>query len=215
MRPGIAFVSAIVICAAAFADAPPPIPNTPASVTDIVYARPFTLDQGYRDIRSKERPWVTAGTLLVLKVDPALVFPREISMPVLYAGDRPVERINRGNESGYLIVVASGPFDLRNDPVWFGAPDFPHNVDTATAQAQRTLAENAGVQPFPQKRVQAALTTGGQPLKKADMTALLRDEIADLILKYSPQEKQLADGFRIPPLRHQTATTSEDAAEQP
>jgi hypothetical protein len=179
-----------------------PIPPTPARVDDVVYARGFTLEQGYRYIRSKERPWVTSGTLLVLKVDPSLVVPREIAMPVLYVGDQPAERLNRGNESGYVIAVVPGVVDLKRAPIWFGEPNSPHLVDAATAQSQRALAEQAGIGPFSGERVKAALAAGGETIKAVDMRAVLRDEVAGLIEKYSPQESQLANEFRVPVLQH-------------
>lgn len=192
-----------------------PIPPTPARVDEIVYARGFTLEQGYRYIRSKERPWVTNGTLLVLKVDPALVVPREIAMPVLYVGDQPAERLNRGNESGYLIAVVPGVVDLSQTPIWFGAPDSPHRVDAATAQAQRVLAEKAGIHPFSQERIKAALAEGGKTISAVDLRALLRDEVAELILKYSPQEKQLANEFRVPVVQRPAKAGGAAPSEQP
>ncbi len=178
--------------------APPPIPTTPAAVEDIVYARPFTLEQGYRYIFSKERPWVTEGTLLVLKVNKDFVYPREIAMPVLYVGNQPAERLNRGHESGHMIVIVPGKVDLSRTPIWFGAPNFPHEVDAATANAQRELAENAGIKPFSQERVNAALAEGGKRIRAADQRTLLRDVGSELILRYSPQEKQLASDYRVP-----------------
>jgi len=178
--------------------APPHIPTTPAPVEDIVYARPFTLEQGYRYIFSKERPWVTEGTLLVLKVNKDFVYPREIAMPVLYVGNQPAERLNRGHESGHVIVIVPGRVDLPNTPIWFGAPNFPHMVDAATANAQRELAENAGIKPFSQERVNAALAEGGKRIRAADQRTLLRDVVSELILRYSPQEKQLASDYRVP-----------------
>ncbi|NLG42889.1 MAG: hypothetical protein GX547_06560 [Phycisphaerae bacterium] len=178
--------------------ASPPIPSTPAAVDDIVYARPFTLEQGYRYIFSKEHPWVTEGTLLVLKVNKDLIYPREIAMPVLYVGNQPAERLNRGHESGHLIVIVPGRVDLRNTPIWFGAPNFPHEVDAATANAQRELAEQAGIKPLSQERVNAALAEGGKRIRAADQRTLLRDVVSELILKYSPQEKQLASDYRVP-----------------
>jgi len=178
--------------------APPPIPTTPAAVEDIVYARPFTLEQGYRYIFSKERPWVTEGTLLVLKVNKDFVYPREIAMPVLYVGNQPAERLNRGHESGHMIVIVPGKVDLSRTPIWFGAPNFPHEVDAATANAQRELAENAGIKPFSQERVNAALAEGGKRIRAADQRTLLRDVVSELILRYSPQEKQLASDYRVP-----------------
>lgn len=198
MRRITAMLSVAVLCAAVAADVPPPVPNTPAPVDELVYARSFTLEQGYHHYWSKERPWTTTGTLLVLKVDKVLVVPRQIAMPVLYVGDQPAQRINQGHKSGYVIAVVPDKVDLTKVPIWFGAPGLPPNVDAATAKAQRALAENAGIKPFPEKQVKAALNRGGDPLRAPDQQALLRGEVAELILKYSPQEKKLAEDFRVP-----------------
>lgn len=197
MRTTILSICLMAAVAGALA-APPHIPTTPAPVEDIVYARPFTLEQGYRYIFSKERPWVTEGTLLVLKVNKDFVYPREIAMPVLYVGNQPAERLNRGHESGHVIVIVPGKVDLNRTPIWFGAPNFPHEVDAATANAQRELAENAGIKPFSQERVNAALAEGGKRIRAADQRTLLRDVVSELILRYSPQEKQLASDYRVP-----------------
>ena len=197
MRTTILSICLMAAVAGALA-APPHIPTTPAPVEDIVYARPFTLEQGYRYIFSKEHPWVTEGTLLVLKVNKDFVYPREIAMPVLYVGNQPAERLNRGHESGHVIVIVPGKVDLNRTPIWFGAPNFPHEVDAATANAQRELAENAGIKPFSQERVNAALAEGGKRIRAADQRTLLRDVVSELILRYSPQEKQLASDYRVP-----------------
>jgi hypothetical protein len=198
MKAKIASMCLLVMAASVLAAPPPPIPPTPAPVNDILYARPFTLEHGYNYTSSKERPWVTEGTLLVLKVNPALVQPREIAMPVLYAGNQPAERLNRGNESGCVIVIVPGKVDLTQTPIWFGAPNFAHMVDNAAANTQRELAEKAGIKPFSTEKVDAALAAGGKAIKAPDERALLRDVVSELILKYSPQEKQLAKEFRVP-----------------
>ncbi|HVP13395.1 MAG TPA: hypothetical protein VMV94_19640 [Phycisphaerae bacterium] len=187
-----------------------PIPATPARVDDVMYARRFTLGEGYRYIRSKERPWVTKGMLLVLKVDPALVVPRDIAMPVLYVGEQPVERLNRGNESGYVIVVVPGDVDLGTTLIWFGDPDSPHQVDSAKAKVQRGLAEAAGIKPFSAERVKSALSAGGEPMAAADMRTVLREEVAGLILKYSPQERPLAEDYRAPDLKRSSPADGAD-----
>ena len=198
MRTTILSICLMAAVAGALAAPPPPIPTTPAAVEDIVYARPFTLEQGYRYIFSKERPWVTEGTLLVLKVNKDFVYPREIAMPVLYVGNQPAERLNRGHESGHVIVIVPGRVDLPNTPIWFGAPNFPHMVDAATANAQRELAERAEIKPFSREKVNAALAEGGPRINAADQRTLLRDVVSKLILKYSPQEKHLADDYCVP-----------------
>ena len=197
MRAYALWSATLMIVASAAAGAPPH-PATPAVVADLVCARYFTLEQGYPYYWSKERPVVTTGTLLVLKVDKPPAVPRQVAMPVLYVGDIPAWRLNQGYESGHVLAIVPGQVDLTRVPIWFGEPDLPQNVDTATAQAQRALAEKAGVQPFSQERVKAALGEGGKTISAVDLRALLRDEVAELILKYSPQEKQLANEFRVP-----------------
>ena len=215
MKTIIATVCLLAALSNVLAAPPPPIPPTPAPVADIVFARPFTLEQGYKYIWSKERPWVTQGTLVVLKVDKALVYPREIAMPVLYAGNQPAERLNRGHESGYVIAIVPGQVDLRQMPMWFGAPNFPHMVDTATANVQRELADKAGIKPFSPERINAALAEGGQRTNAADQRALLRDVVSELILRYSPQEKQLANEFRVPTVGEPAAPGGATPGEQP
>ena len=209
----IATMAGMLAVASLALGSPPEIPNTPAAVDDLVYARPFTLDKGFKFMWCQERPTVTSGTLLVLKVDKALVVPRAIAMPVLYVGDRPAERINHGHESGHVIALVPGKVDLSQVPIWFGTPNLPDQVDGSTAKAERALAENAGFKPFPTETVKAALATGGKPIKTVDKSALLRDQVAELILKYSPQEKHLAEAFRVPVLKRPEKATRTDASE--
>src|SRR5262245_27654193 len=64
----------------------PPIPATPAAVKNILYARQFKLEQGYEFEWRADHPKVTAGWLVVLEVDPDLVYPRNVAEPVLYVG---------------------------------------------------------------------------------------------------------------------------------
>jgi hypothetical protein len=193
-----AAIAAVLTAASIVLATPPEMPKTPAAVDDLVYARPFTLETGFKYIWSKERPNVTDGTLLVLKVDKALVVPRSIATPVLYVGDQPAQRVNQGHESGHVIAVVPGEVDLTKVPIWFGSPGFPFDTDAATARAERARAEEAGIEPFAEKRVTAARGKGGAPIRKPDMSALLRDELAELILEYCPGEKKLADDFRVP-----------------
>jgi hypothetical protein len=178
--------------------APPETPKTPAPVEDLVYARQFTVDQSFKHLWRKEQPVVNAGTLLVLKVNRALVVPREAQMPVLYVGDQTVQRLNSGHESGYLIVIVPATPDLTKTPIWFGTPSLPHRMDEAGVKAERAKADQAGIQPFSEEKVHEALARGGEPLKAANLSEILRAEAAELILKYSPQEKHIAEGFRVP-----------------
>jgi hypothetical protein len=185
------------------AEKPPAIPATPAAVADLIYARPFTLEKSFKFFWSKERQNVTTGTLLVLKIDKALVYPRAIATPVLYVGNRTAERLNHGHKSGHVIAIVPGEVDLTKQPIWFGSPDLPERVDATKIKSERALADKAEIKPFSKKKVKAALAKGGERLRVEDVTTLLRDAAAPLIEEYSPQEKNLADDFRRPVITKQ------------
>ncbi len=176
---------------------PPPIPATPAPVDDVVLVRPFTLENGYTFNWCKERPQVTSGVLLVLKVDPSLVVSRQVAEPVLYVGSQTAERINIGYGSGYVVAVVPGDVDLTKDPIWFGTPDLPERVDAEKVKAERALAEQAGIKPFTAEQINTAAVKGGDRLAVADVEALMRN-VAPLITEYAPDEQHLADAFLVP-----------------
>ncbi len=123
--------------------ATPPLPETPAPVRGVLYARPFTLDAPFRYDWSAEHPEVSSGLVLVLEADPALLRPRETQEPVLFVGALPAQRVTRAFESGRVVVLVPGPVDLASDPVWFGTPGLPEQVDATTARAERGLALEA------------------------------------------------------------------------
>ena len=171
-------------------------PATPAAVKGILAARRFTLGTPFPYSWTKEHIMVSSGTLVVLEVDPALVVPRDTLEPVLYAGNVPVMRLNHGHKSGRVVGIIPGDVNLVATPIWFGAPELPGRVTTAMAEAERARAEKAG----------ALRTFGQSPIvgldqsvaASQDLAALLRTVAADLVLKYSPQEKDLADQWRLP-----------------
>ena len=87
----------------------PPVPETPASIESLLYARPFTLDEGFRFDWRQERPLVTQGVLLVIEVDQDLVYPRQVAEPVLYVGDQTAMRLNIASCPACVIASANGP----------------------------------------------------------------------------------------------------------
>jgi hypothetical protein len=198
VEPIALLVSVLMVAAHAVGSEPPPIPSTPASVLDLVLARPFTLAKGYKYDWRADRPIVTSGTLVVLKVDPAFVFPRNSAEPVLYVGNQTAQRLNQGYQSGHVIAIIPGNVDFARDPIWFGRPDLPERVTEQTIRTQRALAEAAKIKPFPASKVQGAIQ---KRLQASDLHELLRDQVADLVLKYSPQEKDLAETWRLPVAR--------------
>ncbi len=178
--------------------APPAIPATPAPVSEVVYARPFSLNDGFRFDWCKEPIQVTQGTILVLKVNPNLVIARQVEEPVLFVGNQTAMRLNQGEQSGYVVAVVPGAVDLTKDPVWFGTPALPSRVDANVIQAERAKAEKAGIKALSADKAQAAVAKGGSRINTQDMSALLRDTIGSLIEQYSPQEKYLAETWRLP-----------------
>jgi hypothetical protein len=168
-------------------------PKTPAPVTDVLATRRFKLAQPYVNTWSKDRDHVASGTLVVLKVDPAYVVPRDALEPVLYAGEVPVQRLNRGDRSGRVIGIVPGNVDLASAPIWFGPPFLPDHVTATTARAERARAEQAGLRPFAEARLKAVERAA---VTAKDLAALLRDVAAPLVNEFSPQEKDLADSWR-------------------
>jgi hypothetical protein len=180
-------------------------PATPAAVKGILAARRFTLGTPFPYTWTKEHIMVSSGTLVVLEVDPALVVPRDTLEPVIYAGNVPVMRLNHGHKSGRVVGIIPGNVDLATTPIWVGAPSLPGRVTTAMAEDERKRAEKSGV----------LRTFGGGPIvgldqssvTSEDLAALLRTVAADLVLTYSPQEKDLADSWRLPVAKAPPAPT--------
>jgi len=170
------------------------MPATPAPVDEIVYARPFRSEQPMPFAWRAGTPEINEGQILVLRVSPALVQPRQSAEPVLYVGDQTAERINTGLVSGHLIVIVPGKPDLCHSPIWFGTPALPERVDVDTIAAERALASAARIGPRPCAEVGKALVSGGDRLRVSSREDLLR-RLAPLIQRYAPDEADLADGF--------------------
>jgi hypothetical protein len=143
-------------------------PVVPVAVEEILLARPFALEQGYASDRQSERPVVTHGFIVILRVDPVLVTPRAIRQPLLYAGRRPAELITTGYPSGILAAIVPGPADLRHTAIWFGEPALPEEVDEPVIRANVAKAAEAGIRPLPAEQVEHALAVGGEMLSAPD-----------------------------------------------
>jgi hypothetical protein len=191
-------------------EAPPAIPATPAAVDSIVYARKFTLKEGYKFDWCKERPLVKSGYLLVLKVNPDLVFARQCAEPVLYVGNQTAQRLNIGYKSGHVVAIVPGDPDLNKSMIWFGTPELPERVDTNMAKAENASANAAGITPFSSKKLQTALGRGSKALEASTVVDVLR-VAAGLIRQYSPAEEELAKS--IVPTPEPAPTPAEDDEE--
>jgi hypothetical protein len=170
------------------------VPATPKSVKGILATRRFTLQTPYTNTWSKERAQVYAGTLVVLDVDPAYVIPRDALEPVLYAGDVAVQRLSQGDVSGRVVAIIPGNIDVATVPIWFGSPALPERVTVESARAERARAEKAGVRALASARAAGVQRAA---VNSPDMAALLRNVAAPLVEEFSPQEKYLADSWRL------------------
>lgn len=165
--------------------------DTPADgVEALVYARRFRLDRPYKTRWSKERRSVESGYLVVIRVQPEYVYPHEAATPVLYAGDRPVERINIGYQDGHVIGIIPGDVHPGSTPIYFGAPDFPERVTAARGVFELQGAQSRGVSMRPAAEVANALQIGAAELSVRDKAAVLR-EAGRLIQQYAPSEADL------------------------
>ena len=126
----------------------PAIPDTPHAVDGLLYARTFTLQMGIEYPWYRGLPVVTEGMLLVLDVDPALVYPRQIAQPVLYVGNFMAIPVNWGYPAGKVMVIVPGVVDLAKTPIWFGRPELPERVTGEMIARERELAESQDVRPF-------------------------------------------------------------------
>lgn len=170
-------------------------PATPAAVIDVLAIQPFRLQAGYEYGWLQSRPFVSDGLLVVLRVDPSYVVPRNAAEPVLFAGDRTVQRLSQGNGSGHVIGIIPGELDLASEPIWFGRPQLPERVTPEILKEERALADRAGIKSFGPDKVTAARLDA---VEAEDLAALLRGPAADLVLKFSPDEKHLAETWRLP-----------------
>lgn len=171
------------------------IPPAPAPVKNILVVRPFKLGRPYVYDWSAQKFKVDSGLLVVLEVDRELVIARDDLEPVLYAGDIPVQRLNHGGESGRVIGIIPANVDLATTPLWFGAPGLPGRITAEIARSERAKAERAEIRPFSAEKI-AAVTLPA--VTAPDLSTLLREVAAPLVDQYSPQEKSLADQWRLP-----------------
>lgn len=172
-----------------------PAPERPSAVLEIVEVHPFRLRTPYRHDWSADRPLVSSGLLVVLKVDPVYVVPRNAGEPILYAGEQTVQRLNHGHRSGYVVGLVPGEPDLSAGLLWFGRPGLPGWATPETIAEEKALAESAGIKAFQPDQVERAL---GEAVEEGDVSDLLRGLAADLVLKYSPDERDLAATWRLP-----------------
>jgi hypothetical protein len=180
----------------------PALPQTPAAVNELLVAQPFKLENGYAFEWHADRPLVRSGWLLVLKVNPALVFPRQTAEPILFVGDISAERVNIGHQSGRIVVIVPSEIDkhgemkldLSKAPMWFGTPGLPEQVDAERVEFERMLADRAQIKPASAAAIATAREKGGAMLNFSSRE-MLRKRAGVLIQEHSPQETELIESI--------------------
>lgn len=169
--------------------------RTPVPVEDLVYMRPFALSQGYRWSSVHDEPETDIGVIVVLRVDPKLVIPRNGPSPILYAGDRMLQALNFGHTSGHVIGLIPGDVNLSETLIWFGPPTAPGRVTPKSIRSERVQADKAGIRLFSAEKIESVTKPA---IVATNLEDLLRGELADLVLKYAPEEGDLARKWRLP-----------------
>lgn len=186
--------------------------RTPAPVEDLVYMRPFALSQGYRWYSVPDEPETDRGVIVVLRVDPRLVIPRNAPSPILYAGDRMLQALNFGHTSGHVIGLIPGEVDLSETLIWFGPPTLPSRVTPKLIRAERAQAEEASIRPFSAEKIESVTKPA---IVETNLADLLRGELADLVLQYAPEEGDLARKWRLPEAAEAESDTSQPGVVNP
>lgn len=183
----------------------PPLIERPEAALEVLYARPFLLDAPYTNSFRLEQPDVTAGWLLVLRVDPEVALPRETLEPVLFVGEQTAQRWNSAQPDGRLVVTVPAALDQNglpaddwmHTPIWYGSAELPERIDAPRIQLELEQALASGLAAPPSATLQSARAEGGELLRCKSIDALL-PSIADLIERYSPAEDELVRGLRVP-----------------
>jgi hypothetical protein len=167
----------------------------PTPVKGILATIQFELAEPYRDARNAGNSQVSAGSLVVLDVDTALVVPRESVAPVLFIGGKPAQRLNRGDRSGHLLVLVPAGTDPAVAPMWFGSADVPEAMTPDKLQNEQARAKLARIGMTRKASLARAV------VRAKDLAALLRDVAAPLIDEFSPQDRAVAAQWRLPESR--------------
>lgn len=170
------------------------------AVRKLLFARAFTVAQPYTHAWRREQPEVSSGWILVLEVDPSMTEPHQSAMPVLCVGGETAEPVNSGQPSGNVVAIVPGAIEESSLKVWFGPPDLPEQVDGAWITLARAKVRPEDLTTFTASEVAAARALGGAALQARDRVELDRSS-AQLILRFSPEERALAESLLVPVLK--------------
>lgn len=116
-----------------------------AAEPEVVATTPFVLDAPYRDAYRADHPAVSAGTLVLLRVEAGTWQAKAVDNPVLWAGPRPVAIAAR--TSTCLAAIVPSDVDLASEPLFRGPADLPERVTASRGADVRKDAVDAGAKP--------------------------------------------------------------------
>jgi hypothetical protein len=116
-----------------------------AAEPEVVATTPFVLDRPYRDAYRADHPTVSAGTLVLLRVEAGTWQARAVDDPVLWAGPRPVAIAARTPTC--LAAIVPADVDLASEPLFRGPADLPERVTPSRGADVRKGAIDAGLKP--------------------------------------------------------------------
>lgn len=168
----------------------PSLPATPAPISELIAARPFTAETPWPTDWREDRAPVREGWIVLLRVPHEFVVPRQTQEPILYAGATTVERLGNFIEEGVVLAIvpatprsnavpghgaesAEGMRPLAQIAFWYGTPGLPEQVGVTDISREVASAEKAGIRPRSAAEVARALERGGVALKVADRAELL------------------------------------------
>lgn len=180
-----------------------PPTDLPDGRIELFEAQPFVLDEPFVHEWRKERPLVSSGYLLTLRVPADLARPRQTYESVLYVGQQTAERCNWPEDGEFLVVLVPAPvdasgqvrLDLEHTPIWFGSLALPEQVDAAIIAREHELALARGIGPA-RPAASAHLRSLAADTVRVRRRVDLDPYLADWIERYSPGEADLVAGLR-------------------
>lgn len=163
----------------------------------LLHAQRFTLAVPATHYWRREQPRYSSGWLAVIQADPIRLRVSQGPMPILFVGNQTADRVNFGEQSGCVVCIIPGDFDLAQAPIYFGAPGIPESIGAQQIARERTAAHARDIR-----------VTGNEAMLKVVADDLrfqdeeeLRQAATDLIERFSPQERDLIQGMRVPLIR--------------
>ena len=169
-------------------------PEAPVAVSDVVYARRFTLAHPEAFAWRADKPQYRGGWVLVVRTESELLHPTQLAQRQLLVGEQIAERVNVGFGSGHLVVVVPGGVELASAIVRFGSAELPERIDAEWLAGELQAA--AGLASVGAEAAARAETLGGDVISVSSREAL--DELlANLVETYAPDESDRIAALRL------------------